>query len=164
MAENAAALRAGRIDVAQLFQPAVEELVRSGSGHIWYAAASRGLCTYTTLYTMRRTLERKADELHRMTRAMYRCQKWLHAHSGAEVAAALAGYFTNCPTATLAAAIDRYKALGIWSRNPVLPREGYDRLSDALLSGGLIGAEIPYDACMDMRFAEAVLAEDPPPV
>ncbi|MEX2614690.1 MAG: ABC transporter substrate-binding protein [Alphaproteobacteria bacterium] len=159
MAENAAALRAGSIDVAQIFQPAVEELVSSGAGHIWYAAANRGPCTYTTLYTVRRTLDEKADELHRMTRAMYRAQKWLHAHSGAEIGAALAGFFPDCPPEILNAAIDRYKSLGIWGRNPILPREGFERLSTALLSGGLIAEPIPYDACIDMRFAEAAVAE-----
>jgi NitT/TauT family transport system substrate-binding protein len=159
MAENAAALRAGTVDVAQLFQPAVEELVRSGAGHIWYASARRGPCTYTTLYTVRRTLEAKADDLYRMTRAMYRAQQWLHRHSGAEVAAALAGFFPDCPPEILAAAIGRYKSLEVWGRNPVLPREGFERLSAALLSGGLIARAIPYDACIDMRFAEAVVAE-----
>ncbi len=41
MAENAQALRDGTLDAAQLFEPFVEELVASGVGHIWYAAASR---------------------------------------------------------------------------------------------------------------------------
>ena len=162
MADNATALRAGTIDVAQLFQPDVEALVRDGDGHIWYTAASRGPCSYTTLYTMRRTLTEKADALHLMTRAMYRSQKWLHAHSGAEIAGALADFFPDLPADLLAAAIDRYKAAGIWGRNPILPRHGFDRLSTALLSGGLIGTAIPYEDCTDMRFAVAVVAEDPP--
>jgi NitT/TauT family transport system substrate-binding protein len=162
MRENAAALRAETLQLAQLFQPETEQLLRDGVGHIWYAGASRGLCTYTTLYALRRTIEEKADSLHRMTRAMYRCQKWLHSHSGTEVAAVLADYFADCPAETLAAAIDRYKALGVWGSNPILPREGFERLRTALLSGGLIEKAIPYESCMDMRFAEAVVAEDPP--
>ncbi len=162
MAENVAALRDGRIDVAQLFQPDVETLLQSGVGHIWYAAADRGPCTYTTLYTIRRTLEAKADELHRMTRAMYRAQKWLHAHTGPEIADTVAEFFPDCPAEILAGAIDRYKAVGVWGRNPILPRAGFDRLSAALLSGGLIGKPIPFEACVDMRFAAAVIADDPP--
>src|SRR3954471_7304801 len=42
MAENAAALRGGSLDAVQLFQPHAEELVASGDGHVWYAAADRG--------------------------------------------------------------------------------------------------------------------------
>src|SRR6476646_10054825 len=49
MAENGTALGTGKLDAVQLFQPYAEELVRSGVGHIWYAAAERGLTAYTTL-------------------------------------------------------------------------------------------------------------------
>src|SRR5271166_6237036 len=51
MANNAAALRAGSLDAVQLFQPYAEELIASGAGHLWYAAADRGLTAYTTLVT-----------------------------------------------------------------------------------------------------------------
>lgn len=162
MADNAAALRAGRLDVAQLFQPQVEELVADGSGHIWYAAAQRGPCSYTTLYCLRSTLEREEHTLARITRAMYRSQKWLHRQPAADVAAAVAGFFPDLDRETLAAAIGRLRDLGVWGRDPRLPREGFERLRTALLSGGLIEREIAYDDCVDMRFAEAVMAEDPP--
>ena len=54
MAENAVALRTGKLDAVQLFQPYAEELIASGAGHVWNAAASRGLTAYTTLVTRRR--------------------------------------------------------------------------------------------------------------
>ncbi|MDD9904524.1 MAG: ABC transporter substrate-binding protein, partial [Rhodospirillaceae bacterium] len=57
MAENDAALRAGEIDVIQVFQPFPEQLVADGAGHIWYAAATRGATSYTTLSTLQPTLD-----------------------------------------------------------------------------------------------------------
>ena len=60
MAENAAALRMGKLDAVQLFQPYAEELIASGAGHVWYAAASRGLTAYTTLVTRRADARRAA--------------------------------------------------------------------------------------------------------
>jgi len=161
MAKNAAALRAGAVDVAQLFQPQVEELLSAGAGHIWYVAAARGPCSYTTLYCLQATLEKQPDVMHRMTRAMFRAQKWLHAHDGHTVAAAIASFFPDCPIDLLAAAVERYKSLGIWGRNPRLPRAGFERLREALLSGGLIKNKIAYETCVDMRFADAVILEDP---
>ena len=47
------ALLRGDLDVVQLFEPFVSDLVESGRGHIWYAAANRGLATYTTFYARR---------------------------------------------------------------------------------------------------------------
>ena len=70
MAENAAALRGGALDAVQLFQPYAEELIASGAGHVWYAAADRGLTAYTVLVTRRALLEQRRDELLAMTRAM----------------------------------------------------------------------------------------------
>lgn len=162
MADNAAALQDGAIDAAQLFQPDAERLLRDGTGHLWYAAATRGLCSYTTLYTTREMASRRRDDLHRMTRAMFRTQKWLHARSESEIADAVSDYFPDIPQDLLAAAIRRYLDLGVWGRNPVLARDGFDRLRQALLSGGLIRREMTYEDCVDMRFADAVVAEDPP--
>jgi NitT/TauT family transport system substrate-binding protein len=164
MADNAAALRAKSIDVAQLFEPFVETLLSEGAAHIWYAAASRGPCSYTTLYCLRETVDKQADALHRMTRAMYRAQKWLHANDGHTVATAIAAFFPEHSIELLAAAIDRYKALGVWGKNPRLPLAGFERLREGLLSGGLIEKEIAYQDCVDMQFADAVIDEDPPSI
>jgi NitT/TauT family transport system substrate-binding protein len=162
MPQNSLALREGRFDVVQLFEPFVELLVRDGAGYIWNAAATRGPCSYTTFYAPQPTLQSRADELFRMTRAVYRTQKWLHAHAPAEIARAVAGYFPELSQATLAACIERYILLGIWSRNPRLPRDGFERLQEAMLSGGLIQRRVSYETCVDTSFAERVIAEDPP--
>jgi len=162
MPENEAALRDGRIDVVQLFQPFVENLIVGGAGHIWYAQAARGLCSYTAFYAPRQTLETCEDDLIRMTRAMFRTQKWLFSHEPVEIAAAVADFFPDVSHEILAACIARYLTLGIWSKTPLLPREGFERLHDAMLSGGLIEMPVSYDDCVETRFAEQAIAEDPP--
>ena len=82
MAENAAALRAGTLDAVQLFQPYVEMLVAEGAGHIWYAAAARGLTAYTTLVARRSVLAARRDEFAAMVRGMYRALRWIAVTSG----------------------------------------------------------------------------------
>src|ERR1019366_9157743 len=119
MADNAAALRAGRLDAIQVFQPYAEELLQSGTGHLWYAAADRGLTAYTTLVTRRSVLVNRRDELAAMVRAMYRSLRWLAVTPGAEVARALAAFFPNVPTPIYAAAIDRYRALNLYGPDPI---------------------------------------------
>jgi NitT/TauT family transport system substrate-binding protein len=164
MPGNSAALRDGRLDVVQLFQPFVEQLVSEGAGHIWNAAATRGLCSYTTFYAPRSTLRDREDEIYRMTRGMYRTQKWLHSHAPGEIADAVAEFFPDVTSAILSACIARYLALGIWGRTPLLPRESFERLHDGMLSGGLIANPVSYDTCIETRFADRVIAEDPPPL
>ena len=79
MDENEAALRAGTVDAVHVFQPYAERLVASGAGHVWYAAATRGLTAYTTLVTRRGVLEQRQDDLLKMARAVYRTLGWFAA-------------------------------------------------------------------------------------
>jgi len=109
----------------------------------------------------RSTIESQPDTLERITRAMYRSQKWLHEQPSSDVAAAVTPFFPDLACELLVRAIDRYRALGVWGRNPRLPRQGFERLRAALLSGGLIGKAIPFEDCVDNRFADAVIAADP---
>ncbi len=162
MAENEAALREGTLDAIQVFQPYLEHLVRDGVGHIWYAAASRGPCSYTTLYTTAETLDSKRDTMLAMTRAVYRTQKWFHAHDSATVAETVAPYFEGLDPDVLTACIERYKALGIYGTNPILPRDGFERLKDGCLSGGLIERGADYESCVDTSLAQSVVEADPP--
>jgi NitT/TauT family transport system substrate-binding protein len=154
MEENAAAMCAGTLDAAQLFQPYVEQLAASGVGHVWSAAADRGLTAYTTLVTRRPLLVSRRDELLRMVRAMARTLRWIASTPGIDVARTLAGFFPDLAPDVLAAAIDRYRALGLFASDPVLRREGFDRLQAAMLSGGAIAREIPYADCVDNSLAE----------
>ena len=159
MAANAAALRAGTLDAVQLFQPYAEELLSSGAGHLWYAAANRGLTAYTTLVTRRSVLNRKRDELLGMVRAMHETLRWIRATPGAEIQQILASYFPDVPPTTYAAAIDRYRALELYGPDPVTRREGFDRLAAAMRSGGALKRDIPFEECIDNSLAEQVIGE-----
>jgi NitT/TauT family transport system substrate-binding protein len=159
--ENMAALRRGEVDVVQLFQPFAEELIAAGDGHLWYAAANRGPCSYTSFYTRHSILEAKREELLKLVRGLYRTQKWLHRQTPEAIADVVRPYFPAVPVPVLQAAVARYRALGIWSRDPILPRAGYDRLKTALVSGGFARGT-PYEIAVENSLAEQVVAEDPP--
>lgn len=161
MAENMAALRAGTVDVVQLFQPLAEALIADGSGHLWYAAASRGPCSYTTFYARRGVITAKRDELARLVRGLYRTQKWLCGAAAGAIVAAIRPYFPDVAEELLRAAISRYQELGIWGRTPILPRGGYDRLKAGLVSGGFTKGT-SYKIAVDNSLAEMAVADDPP--
>jgi NitT/TauT family transport system substrate-binding protein len=158
MAENVAALRAGTLDAVQVFQPYAEDLIASGAGHVWYAAADRGLTAYTTLVTRRSVLATRREEMLAMVRAMYRTLRWIAATPGAEVARRLAGFFPDLPPPLFAAAVDRYRELGLYAADPVLRREGFDRLAAAMRSGGALDRDIPFETCVDNTLAEQAMS------
>jgi NitT/TauT family transport system substrate-binding protein len=163
MEENAASLRAGALDAVQLFQPYVETLVAEGTGHIWYAAATRGLTAYTTLVARRSVLTARRDEFAAMVRGMDRTLRWMEATLGMEVAAALAEFFPDVPLPIFAAAIERYRSLGLYAPDPELRREGFDRLQAAMLSGGALQRPIPFEDCVDLDLSRAARGRGMPP-
>lgn len=162
MADNAAALRAGSLDAVQLFQPYAEELIASGAGHVWYAAADRGLTAYTALVTRRPLLQSRRDELLRMTRAVARTLRWMAETPGVDIARALADFFPSVAPDIFAASIDRYRAAKLFAADPVMQREGFDRLQAAMRSAGALNLEIPFDRCVDNSLAEQALADVSP--
>ncbi len=164
MAENVEALRRGEVDVVQVFEPFAATLEAERAGSVWYAQASRGLTSYTTFYARRGLLIEQRDELHRMVRAIYRTEKWVADADAGAIASAIAQYFPDLPAAILIAACARYKELEIWARNPRLPRVGYDRLRASLVSGGFVSPGTDYEVAVDNSLADAVVAEDPPPL
>ncbi|MGD9886045.1 MAG: ABC transporter substrate-binding protein [Reyranella sp.] len=158
MADNARVIRAGTLDAAQLFQPHAEALIAAGVGHVWYAAATRGLTAYTTLVTRRATLETRQDELLAMTIGMHRTLSWFAAVPPAEIARLLAGYFPDVAPALFAAAIARYRALGLWGADPLIRREGYDWLHAAMRAHGTLGRDVAYETCVDTTLARRAIA------
>jgi NitT/TauT family transport system substrate-binding protein len=162
MVENVAALKAGTVDVIQVFEPFPSLLLAEGAAHVWYEAARRGPTSYTCFYARRGTLASRRDELVRLVRAIDRTEKWVVKASGSEIAAAIAGYFADVPPAILAAACTRYKALGIWGTTPILPRAGYDRLRDGLISGGFVSPGATFETAVDNTLAEDVIARGLP--
>jgi len=162
MAENAAALRRGELDAVQVFEPFAEELIASGTGHLWYAAATRGPTAYTSFYARRSVLSSRRDEFKKLVRGLYRTQKWLHLQSPKTLADAVQSFFPAVPPTLLRAAVARYQALGIWGRNPILPRGGYDRLKAGLVSGHFVNAGTPFEIAVDNSLAEEVVRENPP--
>jgi NitT/TauT family transport system substrate-binding protein len=162
MADNAAALRRGTLDVVQLFEPFAEELIATGEGHLWYAAATRGPTAYTSFYARRSVLAARREELKKLVRGLYRTQKWLHTEPPEVLADAVQSFFPTVPPTLLRAAVARYRTLGIWGRNPILPRTGYDRLKAGLVSGHFVRQGAPFEQAVDNSLAEEVVREDPP--
>lgn len=161
MAENVARLRAGEVDVIQVFEPLARRLVEEGDAHVWYAAATRGPTSYTTLNTTRDFIARDPETVLRMTRAIYRTQNWITTHDGRDFAEVIGRYLPDLALATLAACLDGYKRLGIWNRTPVIQRAGVEWLRDAMFAAGAIRSRLSIEDLADTRFAEQAVRENP---
>ena len=155
MEENEAALRAGTLDAVHLFQPYAERLIASGAGHLWYAARRRAASPPTPRWSPAAACSSSAhDELLTMTRAVHRTLGWFAARRRPRSPARCTTISRTSRRAIFAGAIERYRALGLWGADPVIRREGYDRLHAAMRAAGALRRDIAFDDCVDTSLAK----------
>lgn len=157
MAENAAAVAAGSLDVAQVFEPHAALLEAQG-GAVWHRAADRGDCAYTSLYATQARIEDRRAEFEAMTRAMAESLAWIAQAPAAEIAETIAPMFADVPRAALTTALARYQAMALWSPTPHFPRAAFERLRDAMASAGVIRGAPRFEDCVDEAIVARALA------
>ena len=155
MAENAAALERGEIDVAQLYEPYAEGLVSGGHGHVWHRFSARGDIAYSTFYTTRRFADERRDACMALARTMAAALARLHATEPAETAALVGpAFFPELPLERFTRIVAQYRDARLWPRGTALPAAAYTRLKAALLAGGLIAWDVPFDDAVDAELCE----------
>lgn len=148
MAENAAAVLAGTLDVAQVFEPHAA-LAEARGGAVWHRAADRGPSAYTAFYATEARIAERGAEFEAMIRAMARALAFVNAAPAEEIAGAVAPLFPEVPRAALTAALARYQGLGLWPATPHFPRAAFDQLQGAMRSAGVITGAPAFEACVD---------------
>jgi NitT/TauT family transport system substrate-binding protein len=153
MSENYAALRGGQLDVMQAFEPFASQAETDGAGDILYAASSRGPTVYTSCISTRSKVAAHHDAFVAVIQALAKMQQWLYAHSGRDLAEAVASFFPNVPQELLARSLQRYLDAGLWARDPAMSRQGFERLGASFLSGGLLKHPPVFENCVDTSLA-----------
>jgi NitT/TauT family transport system substrate-binding protein len=150
MADNLQALREGKLDVAQMFEPYVSMALHTGAGEVFYAASSRGPTVYTTFLASRDSIRRNHSAFEAMVGATRRTLNWVAEHSAAELTDAVASYYPYIPREILTSSLQRYRDAGLWARTPEVSRQGFTRLADSLKSGGFVSRTHSYEDCVDV--------------
>jgi NitT/TauT family transport system substrate-binding protein len=149
MARNLEAYRRGTVDVVQVFEPYADRLVSEGLGHVWHRFSERGDIAYTTFYATRRFTRARREACRRLVRGIARAQAALFAATPRALADAVGSFLPKVPREALARIIGAYRASGLWARTPDLPPAPVLRLKAALVSGGLIRSDPPYERIVD---------------
>lgn len=157
MAENAAAVADGTLDVAQLFEPIVSAMEIAGTGHAWYAQASRGPTSYTAFYGRTDVIAQKRAACEAMVRGLATTLAWFAAAPAAEIVGVIAPFFDGLDRAAAERAIDRYRRLGVWTTTPRFPPDALARLERGMLSAGAIARTPGYAGLVAEAVTEAAL-------
>ena len=158
MGENAAAIAAGTLDVAQLFEPLVSQMEAAGTGHVWYAQASRGPTSYTAFYARTDVIAAKRAAMEAMVRGLARTLTWFAGASAEEIVARIADFFPGGDAALMARSIQRYKSVNLWTKTPHFPPEALAQLERGMLSAGAIKRTPGFAGLVAEDVTESALA------
>ncbi len=153
MPDNYAALREGKLDVMQAFEPFASQAEADRSGGVLYAQSSRGPTVYTAFIATRSKSAAQHEAFAAMNRALAKMQHWLYAHSGKELAEIVGSFFPDVPRELLARSLQRYLDAGLWARDPRMSKSGFERLGASFVSGGALKRPPVFEKCVDLDLA-----------
>ena len=152
--------RNGDADYLQVPNPFAVQLVREGSGHL---AATLGMesgyVCYSSFAVTAAYLEENGETVQRFVNGYARAQRWVADSPAEAVADRIAAVFPEYDRGALAEGVQRYKDAGVWATDPTITRHGFDRMRDALITGGLVREAHPYESIVRPEFAEHAVAE-----
>lgn len=152
------AFRAGTGNYIQLLEPEASLAESRGYARV---AASVGEAAGDMLVTAYAAppgyLEDRPEVVQGFTNAIYKAQLWLERHSNEEAAAAAAPSFPHLDKLILLKSVERYRSLGIWTKNPLVPRETYERFCKAAKESGEIASPAPYESTVVTDFARVAV-------
>ncbi len=137
-------LKAGEADYVLAFEPWGAVAAEMGLAVV-SEGARRGPLAFTSFYAPRTFVEGRRPAARALVAGLGAALDRLRAIAPDAAAAAVAPWFPNVAPRHVAAAIARYQGLGIWPETPAMTADGFVRLKSALLSGGFIASDPPYE-------------------
>ena len=140
-----AAFREDKAEYIHVPQPAAEQLLEDGSGHLVIALGPvNGHLAYSSFAATNHYLATEPETVQRFTVGYANALDWLASHNAAEVGEAVAGFFPNVSLELVVKAVARLKAQDNWPTDPTLDRPQFENLHDILIAAGLCKARQPY--------------------
>ena len=153
------AFRSGKAEYIHVPQPAAEELLEDGSGHLAVALGpENGHLAYSSFAATHKYLENNPDTIYRFTVGYANALDWLTSHNASEIGEAVSGFFPGISLELVIKSIARLKAQDNWPTEPTLAKPQYENLQDILIAAGLAKVRQPYDKVVSTDITEAVLA------
>lgn len=159
---TAGAFKGGTGDYVALFEPTASMMKKDNSGYnVASIGASAGTMPYTCFFATKSYIEKNPLIVEKVTRAIYKGQKWVSSHSDAEVITSIKSFFPGADEPALIESIKNYRNINAFSPDPILKSEDLTNLMDIIQSykADLIPQRPAFDIIVNNSFAEKVVKD-----
>ena len=151
----AGAFSGGTADYVTLFEPTASMTEQAGKGYIVASVGeASGEIPYTAYFAKKSYIEENSDLIQRFTNAIYKGQKWVEEHTMKEVAEAIVEFFPDSDIETLTTALQSYKDIDAWKKDPIMKQESFDLLQTVMEEAGELTNKAPFDKVVNNSYAE----------
>ena len=151
----AGAFSGGTADYVTLFEPTASMTEQAGKGYIVASVGeASGEIPYTAYFAKKSYMEENTDLIQKFTNAIYKGQKWVEEHTMKEVAEAIVEFFPDSNIETLTTALQSYKDIDAWKKDPVMKEESYNLLQTVMEEAGELTKKAPFDKVINNSYAQ----------
>ncbi len=154
------AFEAGTADYCTMFDPVAYEYEAAGKGYVVASVGeASGEVPYTCFMAKSSWLRKNERKAEGFLRAVTKAVKYINETPSATVAPYLTNYFEGIAVASLAASVDRYKAIDSWRTELSMTEDSFTRLQDIIEGAGELDRRATLDELVDNGYAKSVYKE-----
>ncbi len=154
------AFEAGTADYCTMFDPVAYEYEAAGKGYVVASVGeASGEVPYTCFMAKNSWLKKNEKIAEGFLRAVTKAVKYVNDTPSAEVAPYLVKYFVGVEEASLAASVERYKAIDSWRTELSMTEDSFNRLQDIIDNAGELEKRASVTELVDNGYAKKVYGE-----
>ncbi len=154
------AFEAGTADYCTMFDPVAYEYEAAGKGYVVASVGeASGEVPYTCFMAKESWLKKNKDSAEGFLRAITKAVKYINETPSANVAPYLTAYFEGVSVDSLAASVERYKAIDSWRTELSMTEDSFDRLQDIIENAGELSRRATLGEIVDNTYAKKVYKE-----
>ncbi len=154
------AFEAGTADYCTMFDPVAYEYEAAGKGYVVASVGeASGEVPYTCFMAKSSWLKKNEKSAEGFLRAVTKAVKYVNETPSEQVAPYLVPYFEGVAETSLAASIERYKAIDSWKTELSLTEDSFTRLQDIIDNAGELDRRATLSELVDNSYAKKVYGE-----
>ncbi len=154
------AFEAGTADYCTMFDPTAYEYEAAGKGYVVASVGeASGEVPYTCFIAKNSWLNKNEDTAEGFLRAVTKAVKFINNNPSASVAPHLTAYFEGVSVDSLAASVERYRAIDAWRSELSMTADSFNRLQDIIENAGELTRRAELDELANNSYAKKVYDE-----
>ncbi len=154
------AFEAGTADYCTMFDPVAYEYEAAGKGYVVASVGeASGEVPYTCFMAKKSWINKNEKHVEGFLRAVMKAIKYINETPSATVAPYLTKYFAGTAEASIAASVERYRAIDAWSKDLTMSEASFNRLQDIIDNAGELEKRMEMTKLVDNSYASKIAKE-----